>query len=901
MMLSQKQKQTVWSRLCDLARHKRDAVALTVPGRAAITFADLAVEGEYYGQMLDELDVRRNERVGILLPNCPATVTTFIGVASRATAAPLNPAYGRAEFEFYLTDLNVKALLIDSALDSAARHIAKDLGIPVVDVSPAENGRFAQVKCPERQIGKPQVEDAVGNEDIALVLHTSGTTSRPKMAPLSHANILSSTENIIRTLELTSADRCLTIMPLFHIHGIMVTLSALISGGEVCPVGFDPQRFFSIVDEFKPTWYSAVPTMHQAILRGTVPHRDTVERCRFRFIRSSSAALPVRVKAELESVFNAPVIESYGMTEAAHQMASNPLPPRERKPGSVGLAAGPEIAIMDDRGSFLAPGETGEVVIRGANVFQGYENNQQASAEAFRSGCFRTGDQGYIDADGYLFLTGRIKDIVNRGGEKISPAEVDEVLLNHPAIEQAITFPIPHPTLGEDIAAAVIAHQGAEVSEKEIRDYVAARVAAFKVPQRVLIVSEIPKGPTGKIQRRSVADKLGITDAGGTKFKVESSATIVAGTLEANLVQLWEELLQVRPIGIHDNFFELGGDSLLAVQMILRVEGLVGKRVPLGGLFAGPTVSQLSHAIESDRFGKASSLLIELNSSGTQPPLFFLHGDIMGGGFFSLNLAQILGANRPVYVLNPHGLNGESIPKSVEDMAAYYVEMIRKVKPKGPYLLAGYCKGGMVAFEMARQFEQQGEGVDLVLMVASSGWRKRYRALRFITKFVALLKGLNEDERLEIFNRGRYRFPFSEELQRYYRGRIVELRNMRFVDEVKWFIGKLSKQSQKDKPLSLDQKQINYENIIRQTQFQNLDLGHTKALEAHQPSFYSGKVVLLWPLEDRMRLAKEWKQVAPNIEIHRVPGSHTDCVTTHVASLGNKMKAWIDKFPPNAG
>ena len=888
--------ETVSSRFHEMARQRSGSVAIAVPGSGEITFAELIAESEIRALVLDDLGVRRNDRVGILLPNNPATITTLIGITSRATAAPLNPAYGAAEFEFYLADLNVKALMIDSALDSVARRVAKDRGIPVIDVAPFAAGSAGFSALPNKRNEAVLASNPAQIDDIALVLHTSGTTSRAKIVPLTHRNILSSTENIIRTLRLSDADRCLTIMPLFHIHGIMVTISALLAGGRVCPVVFDPQRFFKSFEGFQPTWYSAVPTMHQAILRIASSHSESVANSRLRFIRSSSAALPVRVKAELEKVFDVPVIEAYGMTEAAHQMASNPLPPKERKSGSVGTAAGPQVAVMDSQGQLLSGGQTGEIVIRGANVFQGYENNGRESAQTFAAGWFRTGDQGYLDAQGYLFLTGRLKDIINRGGEKISPAEVDEVLLNHSAIEQAITFPVPHSTLGEDVAAAVVLRQGARLSEKEIRKYVAVRMSGFKVPQRVLIVGEIPKGPTGKVQRRKVAEKLGLLDASATKLKTDSTYAVSAGTLESQLVQLWEELLQVRSIGVHDNFFELGGDSLLAVQMILRAEQLVGKRVSLATLFAGPTVSQLCHAIDSDRLAGASSLMLEFNSSGTQPPLFFLHGDIMGGGFFSLNLAQSLGSNRPLYVLSPHGLNGESIPRSVEEMAASYLEIIRTVKPKGPYLLSGYCKGGVVAFEMARQLDQQGEAVASVLMIAASGWKKRYRSLRVMTKFIAFWKALNEDQRLELFNKGRYRFPFSEELQRYYLRRLAEFRTMRFREQLKWVVNKFRKEIQKPTSVSLSEKKIDFEEAINQTQFQILDLGHTRALEAHAPRPYSGKVVLLWPREDRMRLAEEWKRVAPTIEIHRVPGSHTDCVTTHVTSLGKCMKAWLDKL-----
>jgi acyl-CoA synthetase (AMP-forming)/AMP-acid ligase II len=306
---------------------------------------------------------------------------------------------------------------------------------------------------------------------------------------------------------------CLNIMPLFHIHGLIAaTLSSLAAGAQVsCSPGFNALKFFAWLDEVTPTWYTAVPTMHQAILGRAERHRDVVARSRLRFIRSSSASLPPQVMAELERTFRAPVIEAYGMTEAAHQMASNPLPPRPRKPGCVGVAAGPEVAIMDDAGSLLSAGETGEVVIRGPNVTPGYEANPEANAKAFTNGWFRTGDQGVIDAEGYLRLTGRLKELINRGGEKISPLEVDEVLMDHPAVQQVVTFGVPSEMLGEEVAAAVVLRDGKTVTERELRDFAEARLAHFKVPRKIVFLPEIPKGATGKLQRIGLAAKLGLT------------------------------------------------------------------------------------------------------------------------------------------------------------------------------------------------------------------------------------------------------------------------------------------------------------------------------------------------------------------------------------------------------
>ena len=349
-------------------------------------------------------------------------------------------------------------------------------------------------------------------DDVALVLHTSGTTARPKIVPLLQRNLAASAGNIATSLALGPTDRCLNVMPLFHIHGLIAAvLATLGSGGSVaCTPGFDGFRFFQQLQALRPTWYTAVPTMHQLILQRNERSADVIAASKLRFIRSSSAALPPSVMQRLEEVFGAPVIEAYGMTEASHQMAANPLPPAERKPGSVGIGTGLEITVLDEAGSELPQGETGEVSIAGPSVTSGYEANPEANASAFSGRWFRTGDQGYLDRDGYLYLTGRLKEVINRGGEKVSPREVDEVLLAHPAVEQAVAFAIAHDKLGEDVAAAVILAEGSSASEAELRRYAAEHLADFKVPRKIMLVDEIPKGPTGKLQRIGLAAQLGL-------------------------------------------------------------------------------------------------------------------------------------------------------------------------------------------------------------------------------------------------------------------------------------------------------------------------------------------------------------------------------------------------------
>lgn len=487
-------------------------IAITAVEGPPLTYGVLRALAAETVASLRRLGVGRNDRVAIVLPNGPMMAAAFVAVAAGATTAPLNPGYRAEEFKFYLDDLNAKALLVEAGSDSPAIEVARAQGVPVYELNvdaggPA--GAFSLADGTGEPVGTP---DYAEPEDVALVLHTSGTTSRPKIVPLSQTNICASARHIVATTGLTGDDHCVNIMPLFHIHGLIAAvLSSLAAGASICCTpGFNALRVFGWFAEAKPTWYTAVPTMHQTILARAGRNAETIEAMKLRFIRSSSSSLPPQVMAELEETFGCPVIESYGMTEAAHQMASNPLPPAARKPGSVGVAAGPEVAIMDTENNVLPQGETGEIVIRGPNVTKGYENNPTANAEAFVDGWFRTGDQGILDPEGYLSITGRLKEIINRGGEKISPREVDEILLDHPAIAQAVTFAYPHDKLGEEVGAAIVLKEGAEAQDTEIREFAAERLADFKVPRKVIFVEEIPKGATGKLQRIGLHEKLGL-------------------------------------------------------------------------------------------------------------------------------------------------------------------------------------------------------------------------------------------------------------------------------------------------------------------------------------------------------------------------------------------------------
>ncbi len=502
-----------------LAGKTPDSPAIGAPGRPWLSYGGLAALSAAVRQQLRAAGVRAEDRVAIVLPNGPEMAAAFITIAQSAVTAPLNPAYRQDEFAFYLEDLKARAIVLPAGYDGPAAAAAAACRIPVLrlEMDPAQPaGQFRLLPPGGAQ---PVAEGGVpGAGHTALILHTSGTTSRPKIVPLLQSNIAASARHISATLALTPQDRCLNVMPLFHIHGLIAALTASLSAGASvwCAPGFDAMKFFGWLRDARPSWYTAVPTMHQAILSRAPRNQEVIEDVPLRFLRSSSASLPAQVMVALSETFKCPVIEAYGMTEAAHQMASNPLPPRAQKPGSVGIAAGPLLRIAHEVENRLIAG-TGEVVISGPNVTPGYESNADANAKSFFEAdgerWFRTGDQGALDGEGYLTLTGRLKEIINRGGEKISPLEVDGVLMDHPAIAQVVAFAVPHPKLGEEVGAAVVLREGHQASERDIRDFAASRMADFKVPRHVVILAEIPKGATGKLQRIGLAEKLGLTTA----------------------------------------------------------------------------------------------------------------------------------------------------------------------------------------------------------------------------------------------------------------------------------------------------------------------------------------------------------------------------------------------------
>lgn len=581
----------------DAAITAADRFVLLAPDRRPLAGERLDEVVTGLAQALRSLGVRRGDVVASVLPNGPEAITLFLASAIAGTAAPLNPGYRMKELEFYLEDLRPRLVLVPDIGAPEAEKVCARMAIPVARVRPLPEAGRASLSGPEAPATDPLAPDP---DDVALILHTSGTTSRPKMVPLRHRNLMASAAAVATTLRLAPDDRCLNVMPLFHIHGLVAAVLATLHGGGsvVATPGFVGTEFFGWVREFRPTWYTAVPTIHQGVLDRSASATDVIAATPLRFIRSSSSSLAPRVMTRLEEVFGAPVVEAYGMTEAAHQIACNPLPPGIRKPGTVGPAAGPEVAILGPDGPTTTPGVEGEVVIRGPNVTSGYLAGPEVNAAAFVDGWFRTGDIGALDPDGYLRLSGRSKEMINRGGETIAPREIDDVLLEHPGVRQALTFAVPDRRLGEQVAAVVVPEPGITLDELELRRWTEERLSPAKVPRRIVFRDSIPRGPTGKYQRIGLAERLGLTDLDEAAQQTRTS-TPPRTPVERLLADLWTEVLDIDgELDVHTPFLELGGDSMLATRLLARVQESLGMEPSMVAFFDRPTIADQAALIE---------------------------------------------------------------------------------------------------------------------------------------------------------------------------------------------------------------------------------------------------------------------------------------------------------------
>ena len=706
-----------------------DAIALLAPGRSPLTYRQLSNQVQSLQQVLA---LSPGEVTALVMPAGPELIAAFLAVTATGACAPLDPSLTESECHFYMSRLGARTLLVPDDVPGAASRVAQSLGMRVLTIhAPADQpaGVF-ELRGPSEAASAPG-----RTTDAALLLFTSATTDSPKLVPLTWSNLEALTIHDSRALQLGASDRLLSLMPLFHLHGLATVLTQLSCGGSViCTSGFNPASFPVWLTELRPTWLTSNPPLNRAVLAVAREHPEIFRNAPLRFIRSATAASDPQLLSLLEESTGIPVLNGYGLTETGG-VARNTL--NHRKPGSVGRSSGLDLAIADPSGTILPVECDGEIIVRGPSVTSGYLDNPEANQSTFRNGWFRTGDIGRLDREGFLFITGRLKEMINRGGKKIAPQEVEAALMGHPAVAEAAACAIPHTTLGEDVFAAVVLRPGISASEPELRQFAASKLAPFKVPRRIVLIESIPRTSTGKPKRGVLAEQL-------RSPLHRTSRGQLLEPVESVLIDIWRRILGVQQIDVFDDFFALGGDSLAAAVMLTEAQRVLRTSTELLArvdFFDNPTIENLAsivaqivaqiECVAPEQPVAASNRILALRKNGSRTPFFCFPASAQDP-YYLRHFSQSLDTEQPFFaVCHADPVRGKRL-LSVQDLASSAVESIRRQCPEGPYILGGHCYGGVIAYETALQLMAQGQQIECLVLFdsATPGYPKVHKQWR---------------------------------------------------------------------------------------------------------------------------------------------------------------------------
>jgi acyl-CoA synthetase (AMP-forming)/AMP-acid ligase II/thioesterase domain-containing protein/acyl carrier protein len=873
------------------AANNSAAPAIVVPNRPSLSYSALLLQVEQFGSELRRVGIGTRSRVAVAISDDAELAIAIIAISCSAAVIPIDPKLTRAEIEDLFSACKIDALVAAEDTNITVREVAARHGASLFLASSRE-GSFGLTLC--ALSGEGSANDVfVRPNDPALILRTSGTTGRPKLVVVTHENLLSMAMRLQGWFNLGPSDRVLCVMPLHYAQGLKVSLfSPLILGGSVAiPLRSPKFTFFYWLRELRPTWYSAGPTFHHQVLDAGRSLRGSNFSHSLRFIFSGAAPLADSQRAKLEALFGIPVLDAYGLSEAG-AVAANSIDPRGRRRGTVGKFRRGELAIQTDDGRIVDKGGPGEIVVRGAGVSPGYINCSETSYSVSDDGWFKTGDLGRIDDDGFLTICGRIKEIIVRGGEKVSPAEIDAALLNHPAVADVAAFAVPHPRLGEDIAAAVVIQPGASATPQELRLFLRDTLSAFKLPRRIHLVDSLPKGTTGKIQREKLSQTFG-------NLPKKTSDLHWRTTLEIEIAEIWQKLLNCQNIKPEDDFFELGGDSLLAAQMLIEIERLTGMSLPETLLFDNTTVRDLANSVVPSRRYDDQNLLLQLQPGTGGKPFIFLDGDFRGGGYYVRHLASQIGPKWPFYALRSHGMLGGPTP-SIEKMAEHYMRLLDDAGITGPVRIGGHCNGAFIALELAHQLEATGRDVELVAMIEAISLNARPTLRLFSNTLETALNFL--------LRRATSRQEKTDSIMSWV-WRHIESANQQFNPKrplwqsLPWWAARmamqfLSRPRYASKPHAgprLLQDSIRKKKNGTSAETDNDMRMVFNRMSAYIPKPVNAKLFVIVSessSKDPKFFSKVWQQFTAHSEYAVVPGAHLTCVSTmsHAAALAKTLR-----------
>jgi oxalate---CoA ligase len=848
---------------------------------APLSYRRLQQQIEGFGSQLRQAGLRREARIGIALSDGPEAVLAIVAVSCCAIAVPFDPTLTASEVDQRLGILSLDAIILGEASNSSVRSVAERRGVRIVEASSVGAGKLGLT------LGAPAGDFPVPPEKpdsnaIAFILQTSGTTALPKLIPFSHGNMLAAAKRLQTWFRLTALDRCLSVSPPYYSHGLKVTVfTPLLTGGSLAlPSSRTAINFVEWFESLSPTWYSASPTLHRLVFDAVRANPGSRTMHSLRFAVSGGASLQPEARDGLQDALSIPVLEHYGSSEAA-QIAANLPFPGQSKPGTCGKPWPGTLVIVGDDALPVPPGEHGEILVGGPTLTSGYLDDPELNRTAFVDGWLRTGDIGSLDHEGFLTVHGRIKDLINRGGEKISPLEVDMALLRHPAVAEAAAFATPHPRLGEDVAAAVALHPGVTTTPVELRHFLAHYIASFKIPRRITILDQLPKGTTGKVLRRQLAETL--TAPASVSLEHPASAIPAAkplsASLELELLSLWRQLLQNDSVGIDDDLFESGGDSLMAMQMILELERMVGHPVHPSILLEATTIRTLVLNLGSQAELQGDSV-IHLHANGDRSPFIFFHGGL-GVAYYLGRLAPHLGADQPILAIEPHGLEGDPIPGTIEEMAADRVKLILQKQPRGPYRIGGFCNGALVAFETARLLRAAGGNVELLVLIDPPSVNARLLPRKFLSALNLLSdraatwawRWMVWAEKLSVTS-------WSQRWALVQGERRLKMQSPR----VGGSKGSVLAGGRGVTPVASELLPTNgSSDIVRQ---------YTTVMARYHPNPLDVSAIFYSADYD----GRGWRRLLPDLEIVRLPGGHLQSVTDHVGDLANHLRGKLGEL-----
>ena len=689
-----------------------DRPAVVGLGADSLSFGALVSQIQDIWGTLRNAGVGYGSQVAVALPSGLESVISTVAIAAHASCVPLNPRLTESEFEQELARLSLDALIVPGWLNASVHAAAEKGSYALFEASKASPllSNF-ELRCVRRAKNPRMVSAEISSQSPVLILRTSATTGVSKLVPVTHGNMLDLAGKMAGWFGLTTEDRAACVLPTYYAAGSKLNVLVPLLLGETIaiPVGVSPQRLTDWIAELRPTWFSAGPTFLQAVLDELRTRREEMPKGVLRFLTSGSAHLPDRLRKELEAILECPILEVYGISEAG-VMAANPAPPAVRKPGTVGQITPGELAIRGPSGLSAPAGEIGEIFVTGPSLMPGYGDGNTPGA-GLQNGWLPTGDIGFVDRDGFLTLVGRSKDMINRGGEKIWPSDVERAMLRHPSVREAAAFGVSHPRLGENIAAVVTLHPDATATPLELKRFLRGHLAPFKIPQRIDVVPSLLKNHTGKVSKSALAEAV---------INSEHHIDPPENLREFQILKIWQGLLQRSDIGVHDDFFEAGGDSLFAMQMLLEVEALFGHRISKSNVLEASTIHQLAAISTLDAQG--GDELVTKAKDGAGQPLFFCHGDFETHGFYALKLAALLESDQPAYLIHPLLDVAAMSELVIEDMARLYV----------PRLLS---------LEIAHQLRRAGRKVDTVVLVDSFSLNSRslFRSLHGVLQSAAAI------------------------------------------------------------------------------------------------------------------------------------------------------------------